>query len=75
MGSIDPGPHYLGSGTMAAPAAMVRRDLELVLLAARRLDIPLVIGSAGTAGAAAAARRHRGIDPRHRAAATACTFA
>ena len=52
MGSIDPGPHYLGSGTMAAPAAMVRRDLELVLLAARRLDVPLVIGSAGTAGAA-----------------------
>ena len=52
MGSIDPGPHYLGSGTMAAPAAMVRRDLELVLAAARALDIPLVIGSAGTAGAA-----------------------
>ncbi|MBP6851887.1 MAG: acyclic terpene utilization AtuA family protein [Rhodoferax sp.] len=52
MGSIDPGPHYLGSGTMAAPAAMVRRDLELVLQAARSLDIPLVIGSAGTAGAA-----------------------
>jgi Acyclic terpene utilisation family protein AtuA len=52
MGSIDPGPHYLGSGTMAAPAAMVRRDLELVLEAARSLDIPLVIGSAGTAGAA-----------------------
>jgi len=52
MGSIDPGPYYLGSGTMAAPAAMVRRDLELVLVAARRLDVPLVIGSAGTAGAA-----------------------
>lgn len=51
MGSIDPGPFYLGSGEMAAPATMVRRDLELVLLAALDQGIPLVIGSAGTAGA------------------------
>jgi len=51
MGSIDPGPYYLGSGQMAAPQAMVGRDLELVLLAARQLNIPLIIGSAGTAGA------------------------
>jgi hypothetical protein len=51
MGSIDPGPYYLGSGEMAAPPSMVRRDLELVLLAAIALGIPLVIGSAGTAGA------------------------
>ena len=26
MGSIDPGPFYLGSGEMAAPATMVRCD-------------------------------------------------
>ena len=51
MGSIDPGPYYLGSGEMAAPPSMVRRDLELVLEAALTLGIPLVIGSAGTAGA------------------------
>jgi hypothetical protein len=51
MGSIDPGPYYLGSGRMAAPEAMVLRDLELVLLAARQADVPLIIGSAGTAGA------------------------
>lgn len=51
MGSIDPGPYYLGSGQMAAPQAMVRRDLERVLCAARALDVPLLIGSAGTAGA------------------------
>jgi len=51
MGSIDPGPYYLGSGEMAAPAPMVRRDLELVLGAALAAGIPLVIGSAGTAGA------------------------
>lgn len=52
MGSIDPGPFYLGSGTMAAAPSMVRRDLALVLKAARELDVPLLIGSAGTAGAA-----------------------
>lgn len=51
MGSIDPGPYYLGSGQMAAPAAMVYRDLQLVLSAALALGIPLIIGSAGTAGA------------------------
>ena len=51
MGSIDPGPFYLGSGQMAAPRDMVRRDLEMVLKAARQLDVPLIIGSAGTAGA------------------------
>lgn len=51
MGSIDPGPYYLGSGEMAAPPAMVKRDLELVLAAALSAGIPLIIGSAGTAGA------------------------
>ncbi len=52
MGSIDPGPYYLGSGRMAADAAIAKRDLRLVLTGARQLDIPLLIGSAGTAGAA-----------------------
>ena len=52
MGSIDPGPYYLGSGQMAAPRTMVRRDLALVLEAALTLGVPLLIGSAGTAGAA-----------------------
>lgn len=51
MGSIDPGPYYLGAGVMAAPEPMVERDLELVLCAAREADVPLLIGSAGTAGA------------------------
>lgn len=52
MGSVDPGPAYLGSGRMAAPSAMARRDLALVLEGARKLDVPLLIGSAGTAGGA-----------------------
>lgn len=52
MGSVDPGPYYLGSGRMASSPEVTRRDLKLVLLAARRLDVPLLLGSAGTAGAA-----------------------
>ncbi len=53
MGSVDPGPAYLGSGTIAAPEALVRADLRLVLKAAWALDVPLLIGSAGTAGSSA----------------------
>ncbi len=51
MGSIDPGPAYLGSGQMGTSPEMTRKDLAKVLVAARRLGIPLIIGSAGTAGA------------------------
>lgn len=51
MGSIDPGPYYLGSGQMATAPAATRRDLRKVLHGARRLDVPLVIGTAGSAGA------------------------
>jgi hypothetical protein len=50
-GSTDPGPAYLGSGRTAFPRAAIRRDLRLMLLGARRLGIPLIVGSAGTAGA------------------------
>ena len=50
MGSIDPGPAYLGSGRMATTPALSKRDLALVLEGARRLEVPLLIGSAGTAG-------------------------
>jgi hypothetical protein len=52
MGSVDPGPAYLGSGTMATAAAVTRRDLRLVIHGARGIGVPLLIGSAGTAGAA-----------------------
>jgi hypothetical protein len=52
MGSIDPGPAYLGSGSMATTPTMTERDLRLVLMGARGLDVPLLIGSAGTAGTA-----------------------
>ena len=51
MGSIDLGPYYLGSGELATAPAATRRDLRKVLLGALKLTIPLVIGSAGSAGA------------------------
>ena len=50
-GSTDPGPSHLGGGVPAFPHAAVKRDLRLMLLGARRLAVPLLIGSAGTAGA------------------------
>ncbi|MBI4194784.1 MAG: acyclic terpene utilization AtuA family protein [Betaproteobacteria bacterium] len=49
-GSTDPGPEYLGSGRTAFPRDAIRRDLRLMLLGARKLKIPLLIGSAGTGG-------------------------
>lgn len=52
MGSIDIGPTYLGKGEMATSPEATRRDLRRVLHAARDLDVPLVIGTAGSAGAA-----------------------
>ncbi len=51
MGSIDIGPTYLGKGEMATSPEATRRDLRRVLGAARALDVPLVIGTAGSAGA------------------------
>ena len=50
-GSTDPGPYYLGSGVNFVKPMQVRRDLDAALRTARRLDVPLVIGTAGGAGA------------------------
>ena len=52
MGSIDIGPTYLGKGELATSPESTRRDLRKVIHGARSLDIPLIIGSAGSAGAA-----------------------
>lgn len=51
MGSTDIGPTFLGNGEMATSAAQTKRDLAALLKGARSLDIPLIIGSAGSAGA------------------------
>src|SRR5262245_11342127 len=50
-GSTDSGPYYLGAGARYQSEAMMRRDLRLLLHAARTAQIPLLIGSAGNAGA------------------------
>ncbi|MBI2165585.1 MAG: acyclic terpene utilization AtuA family protein [Chloroflexi bacterium] len=50
-GSTDHGPAALGQGICMFPKQAVKRDLRLMLLAARSHNIPLLIGSAGTAGA------------------------
>jgi len=52
MGSIDVGPAYLGGGRLATSPAITKRDLRLVIQGARQAGVPLLIGSAGTAGAA-----------------------
>ncbi len=51
-GSVDPGPHYLGSGKPFCSPIAIRRDLRLMLNAAVRANIPLLIGTSGGAGGA-----------------------
>lgn len=51
MGSTDIGPYYLGAGELATSDTQTRRDLHRLLAGARQLDVPLLIGSAGSAGA------------------------
>lgn len=50
-GSTDSGPYYLGSGSPKTTAAAVSRDLRILLRAAAKAGIPLVVGSCGTSGA------------------------
>ncbi len=49
-GTTDAGPYSLGSGLPAYPRESVYRDLALFLPLAKRAGIPVLIGSAGTAG-------------------------
>lgn len=49
-GSVDPGPHYLGSGKPFCSPMAIRRDLRLMLNAAIKNNCPLVIGSCGGSG-------------------------
>ena len=50
-GSTDPGPYYLGSGKPFVDRGAVKRDLGILVTAAKRAGIPLVIGTAGGSGA------------------------
>jgi hypothetical protein len=49
-GSDDIGPVPLGSDTSTSPLAWQTYDLEQMLLAARRLGVPMIIGSSGDTG-------------------------
>lgn len=49
-GSTDPGPYYLGAGVSFTDRDAVKRDLELMLSAAVKRGIPVVIGTAGGSG-------------------------
>ncbi len=50
-GSSDPGPWYLGAGVPFTDRTAVKRDLRLMIRAARKAAIPVIIGSAGGCGA------------------------
>lgn len=50
-GSSDPGPYYLGSGHSFTDRAAVKRDLEIMIEAGVKNNIPVVIGTAGGSGA------------------------
>lgn len=49
-GSTDAGPHKLGAGVAIVSDAAMRRDLEVMLSAAVKAGIPVLIGSAGGSG-------------------------
>ncbi|GAA5235298.1 DUF1446 domain-containing protein [Verticiella sediminum] len=49
-GTTDAGPFSLGKGEAAYSRAAVRRDLSTMLRAGLKANIPVLIGSAGTAG-------------------------
>jgi Acyclic terpene utilisation family protein AtuA len=55
-GSADIGPYPLGADRAASDEVWQRHDIEAMLLAARRLRIPLIIGSASDTGT------DRGVD-------------
>lgn len=50
-GSTDPGPYYLGAGKSFTSRLAVKRDLEYMISAAVETSVPLIIGTAGGAGA------------------------
>lgn len=50
-GSTDAGPHKLGRGVPDVSREVTRRDLEMMLLAGKELDVPVIVGSAGGSGA------------------------
>src|SRR3989442_9610350 len=71
-GSCDIGPQPLGADEPCSPEEWQRHDLELMLLAARRLGVPMIVGSASDAGTDRGVHQYadiiRGLARRHRLA-------
>jgi hypothetical protein len=63
-GSCDIGPQPLGADEHCSPEAWQRHDLELMLLAARRLGVPMIVGSASDTGAACTSTRRSSASSR-----------
>jgi hypothetical protein len=60
-GSTDAGPAPLGSGKPSFPDQAMKRDLRLMIKGGRRDNIPVLVGSAGSAGGAPHLSRVRDI--------------
>lgn len=52
-GSTDAGPHKLGANVAIVSKTACKKDLVRLVLGAKKLDIPLIIGSSGGSGAKA----------------------
>ena len=50
-GSTDPGPYYLGAGISFTDRNSVKRDLDIMIPAAIKAGIPVIIGTGGGSGA------------------------
>ena len=60
-GSCDIGPQPLGADEHCSPEEWQRHDLELMLLAARRLGVPMIVGSASDTGTDRGVRQYAAI--------------
>jgi hypothetical protein len=60
-GSCDCGPVPLGSDHSVSPLAWQKHDIEAMLVGARRLSVPMMIGSAGDTGTNSRVDRYIGI--------------
>jgi hypothetical protein len=49
-GSTDSGPYYLGRGICKYSREAVKEDMRLMMVAAKRLTVPITVGSCGTCG-------------------------
>ncbi len=71
-GSCDIGPQALGADAQASPTTWQEHDLELMLLAARRLGVPMIVGSACDTGTDRGVRKFadiiRSLAKKHRLA-------